>query len=206
LGPSVAAAAPVAQLPLRRPDRFRSDLKHAEQPGQLALRQLARWTIVTRTAPFIPVTIIQSNQRLDQRHAADAIDPSRLEHGSNIGEQHDTGILVRAIGAELDCGASRILAVPEIISDGEQHAPIVGRAVVERWRHFGITRERTHRGPLPDFLARGGEDGSVLVEPLDLAFTWCMPPHVDHHCAVQERQRQRPYRCHRERSEGWKSS
>jgi hypothetical protein len=45
--------------------------------------------------PFVPQAVIQSDQRLDQSQAGNAIKPERLEHRPNIAKQRNA---IRAIG------------------------------------------------------------------------------------------------------------
>jgi hypothetical protein len=41
-------------------------MKRAQQAGQLALGELAPWSVIVGAAPVMPQTIIQADQRLDQ--------------------------------------------------------------------------------------------------------------------------------------------
>ena len=87
-----------------RPDRLRPDAKRTQQAGQFTLRQLAWRPIVVWAVPFVPQAVIQSDQRLDQSQAGNAIKPERLEHRPNIPKQRNARVFVRTIGAECHRG------------------------------------------------------------------------------------------------------
>ena len=75
----IAPTAHIAEPASGRPDRLRPDAKRTQQAGQFALRQLAGRPNVVWAAPVVPQVVIQSDQRLDQSQAGNAIKPERLE-------------------------------------------------------------------------------------------------------------------------------
>jgi hypothetical protein len=58
--PEIAALTPLARPSACWPDRFRPNLKRAKQPGQFALTQFARQTIIIWTTPFASNAVIES--------------------------------------------------------------------------------------------------------------------------------------------------
>jgi hypothetical protein len=91
---------------------------------------LVRGLLVVGTAPVEPLAVVQLNQLSLEGQAADAISSYGVNTLADVDKQRDAKIFVVAMSAERNGGHTRLLAVTEVVGDGEKHPPIIGDAVV----------------------------------------------------------------------------
>ena len=114
-------------------------------------------------APFRPRRVFQGVEVGDEDRAGEAIGSPRQEDRSNVREESNDTVLVRMVGAELNCHGSCGLAIPETVGDGQQHAPSISGAIAKLRRYRGVTRKLNTRCPSDDLFSRNGEGGVGLV-------------------------------------------
>jgi hypothetical protein len=123
-------------MPMRWPDCARPDAKRAQESSKFALIELAWGAIVVRTPPILPKAVLQFKQHLDQRRTKNAVYTQAIKYVADVAEQHDAGVFLQAPLTKSDGCRSRSFPMAKIVGNGQQHAPIVGRAIVKPIRHL----------------------------------------------------------------------